>query len=412
MKKVLIIAQYFPPAGGGGVQRVTKFVKYLPQFGWEPTVLTVGEDFYRITDNSLMDDVTPGVKVVRTQYLKSKFLARLGVEWLPYLLSAAIRLCRRERFHAVFITGGPFIPFVCGYTLKKVFGLSYVLDFRDAWTLNSYFKKMRFGGQVYNNIVARPLERLTVKNANQVICVCEPMMRDYIQEFPFEDNGKFTVLPNGFDTDDISVTTHSLEKRASVRHPGEINLSHIGSFTPYRTPYVFLEALKSLVDKDKDLVGILRVNFIGGYHNVEIEKKIRYYADSSLKGILQVKGRASHSECAGWLSDSTALLLVTGGDLSEQTGKVFEYIASGKPILALAPSQGAAAQVLKEAGGAIIVPHDNPAAVACGLSELIRLIKTGTDPEQDIEAVSKYHRKELTKKLARILDHAADLTSL
>lgn len=121
MKTVLVISQNFPPAGGPGVQRVTKFAKYLPDFNWKPYVLTISSDYHRIhglLDNTLLRDISEDLDVVRTNFINHKLAHASKIEWIPYLVMDALRMCSKIQIDALYLSGGPFHPLLTGYITR------------------------------------------------------------------------------------------------------------------------------------------------------------------------------------------------------------------------------------------------------------------------------------------------------
>ena len=396
MKTLLVIAYYFPPAGGVGVQRPAKFVKYLPQFGWSPLVLTVDPKVYKVRDDSGLKDIPAEVRGIRTSLTKlPSAISGQGLDWMYSLLRKINELCSHQKIQAMYITGNPFLPFVAGYYARRKFDVPYVLDFRDAWALHPYA-----GSTVRDRIVHKvwqSIERKVIEASSKVLCVCEPMWESFIEYYADEPIDKFVVLTNGFDRSDMQVNTPLVK---ATKAPGHILLTYTGKFTNYRSPIHFLKSLKLVIDTYPELVDKLRCLFVGhfGASNLQILKEMK------LDDIVTVTGRVPHEESIDFLYGSDILLLITGGHRSEQTGKVFEYIATGKPVLALAPADGAAAQVLKEAGTGVIVDPFDHKQIAAGLLRLIKSVRSGQLPDPNWDEINKYERQRLTGQLAEILN--------
>lgn len=410
-KKVLIIAQQFPPVGGIGVHRVTKFVKYLPSFGWQPIVLTISPDFYSISDHSFLKDISNDVEIHRTKYSNHDKLTNKGLEWLPFALLKAIKLQKIHNFNAVYITGNPYMPFLVGYFINKLFNVPYILDFRDAWTLSHYLplttENKNWRGRLYSKIVSpKSIEKLVIRNADKVIFVSEETRQDHIVYYKNENKDKFTVITNGFDADDVFVELGMKNKNVD----GVLNISHIGNFARYRTPYNLINAVNNIIDEDHNYKKNFIINFVGGYFNdIDVKEEVEILT-AKYSGSFNLIGIVPHNEAIKWLKDADVLLLITGGNRKEQPAKIFEYIATGKPIFALAPENGATAKVLRDAGTGIIVPYDNPQKIAAGLKKLISAIKMKESPRPRWEGILKYERKNLTGQLADIFNQVTNTT--
>jgi len=231
MRKVLIISHPFPPTGGGGVQRISKFVKYLPRFGWLPVVLSTRPEYYPVKDESLLRDVPTDTRIVRTfslepgrsalavssrargpgrkpRALLSRWLIDRSIDWLfipdksigwvPFAVRAGRRILAAEKPDLIFATGNPFSSFMVPYILGRSRNLPYVLDFRDAWTLEPYRKRYA----TWRESIERRLERRLLERAAFAVMATEPMREAYAEEYP-DLAQKLRTVTNGYDEDDF-----------------------------------------------------------------------------------------------------------------------------------------------------------------------------------------------------------------
>ena len=134
-KKVLIIAHYFPPAGGVGSYRVMKYVKYLRNFGWEPAVITAKEEAYQWIDNTLERNIPAGICIYRLPICGARFINDPGIRWIPHVLWSVRSVIKKENPAVVYLTGGPFYPLILGPIIKGCFDIPYVIELRDPWKL-------------------------------------------------------------------------------------------------------------------------------------------------------------------------------------------------------------------------------------------------------------------------------------
>jgi len=153
MKKVLMIAYYFPPAAGVGTFRITKFMKFLPSFGWEPAILTIKTPYYNNLDDTLISDIYKNIKVYRTDIARFP-INDVGIKWLPILIKEFKKIINKEKIDVAYFTGGPFFQWRAAPILKKKYKIPYVVDFRDPWVVNPYKRKKLSFKKIIGNFLA------------------------------------------------------------------------------------------------------------------------------------------------------------------------------------------------------------------------------------------------------------------
>ncbi|HID95804.1 MAG TPA: glycosyltransferase [Candidatus Latescibacteria bacterium] len=434
MKKVLVIAYYFPPMGMGGVQRVLKFVKYLPDFGWKPTVLTVKLASYFAFDHSLMEDIPAEAEVFRTESLDPlRILGVLGLKgkaldppeslrsslsllsrtifvpdnkigWLPFALARAREILSGDDFDLVFATAPPFTCHLVGLLVSQLWQRPLVVDFRDAWV---QFQFARYPTPVHlwlNQV----MEERAVRTADRVIATNEYMCRNLRGRYRGVDPAKFTVITHGFDPDDFKESSKlpsglgltRQAERPSV--PAEFVITYTGSFWENLTPKYLLRALRSLLDEKRELVGRIKAVFVGLFRddNRKLVKDLR------LEDVVEVTGYVSHSQSIGYLLRSDLLWMMTGrgkGAEAVTQGKIFEYIGSGRPILACVP-EGAAAEIVRSLGNSTVVAPDDVEGIKKALLRYYEAYEQGKIVRTDPRIIERYDRRRLTGRLAGIFD--------
>lgn len=387
-RRVLVIAYYFPPSGGPGVQRTLKFVKYLPELGWEPVVLTARDADYPALDPSLLDEVPKGIRVYRTfipepyrlyrkltgrsageavdiatltrtsvdksklservaEFVRSCFFipdARVG--WLPFAVRAASRVIRKERVEVLYSSAPPYTCHLIGLALKKRFGLPWVADFRDSWVgwLSAPTRPS------LPHRIDCALERAVLKNADKILTVSRGIAEDLQKRNPDLDESKWTILPNGYDRADFE----------GVRPAGDhsrFTITYTGSLYGPRNPETLLMALEELLQERPEIGRQLKLRFVGRIGKA-IEEMLRKPGWDSM---VEIVPYVSHQESIGYLLGSDAALLIIDDAPANRgilTGKLFEYLGAGKPILALAP-EGDAAELIRELrAGQVVYPKD------------------------------------------------------
>ncbi|MDY6868728.1 MAG: glycosyltransferase, partial [Chloroflexota bacterium] len=309
MKKALFIAYNFPPHGGAGVQRSTKFVKYLPEFEWQPIVVTSPVDASLVLDPSLLDDVPPDTPIFRVPGFSIQKLQRqakqVGLGKVATALNLLLQIPDASRFWAknvfkmigdvihtqkpevVYTTSVPYSSHLAGLWIKQKFGLPWFADFRDPWSKNLLTPYLP-GYHRFN----RYLERKVLAAADRVACVSKPWLDD-LQQNLGREKGKFIILPNGYDPADIEVTPIPVN-----RHP--FTITHLGSLYRYRRPDKFIEALQQLINSGRVVASDLRVLFIG--------KNIQKYVPS--QPFFEVKDYVPHKELSQFRQQTHVNLLI------------------------------------------------------------------------------------------------------
>ncbi len=382
MRKLLFIAYYFPPMGMAGVQRSTKFVKYLPEFGWEPIVLTVKDVSYYAHDPSLLNEVSETI-IIRTESLdplrikrrisspakKERklhtpvrrssishlvnrhlfswiFLPDTKVPWVPIAIREANRILQQHPVDLVFTTSPPHSAHLIGLSLKKKRGISWVADFRDNWKTERFER----GPTMIHRRLDRRMASRVVRKADKIITVTHPISTD-LAELSHRDQADFITIPNGYDQTDFD---HSDQINP---YPQKWTITYCGSLYPKRDPERFLQAVSLAIQDRPEIKEQINIRFAGTVFEIDLKGMIERY---SLREVVRFAGYVSHQENVRYLMTSDCLLLLIAKDESQSvsTGKIYEYIASGKPILALIPEGEAEKLIIKHARGVVIPPGD------------------------------------------------------
>ena len=375
--KLLLVSLYFPPAGGGGVQRPLKFAQYLPALGIETHVLAPDDPKWIHEDAELR--VPTQAWVHRAQYLgprgrkpaeelhgkegasRALVHARLAsrrllvpdenVSWNLTAIPVAIRIARQHGIDAVLTTSPPNSIHLVGAAVKKATGAKWVADLRDSLVAHPHRRAESVAVRAKEK-VDEGVARLVARNADAIACVSDAIADEARR---FEPRGRVVTISNGCDFDDFA----GLEYTPGSR----LRLTHTGSFFGKRDPRPFLTALaESGLD--------VEARFLGDFRSSD-----REWAESlGLGDRLTLIPYAPRQRALELQRDSDALLLLIpdagGRGKGVLSGKVFEYLASERPILAAVPPDGAAADLLRETGAAVIAPPDDVEALKAALVEL------------------------------------------
>ncbi len=426
MKKVLIITYYWPPAGGPGVQRALKFVKYLPKFGWEPVVLTVENPDSPVDDISLSNDIPEGTKIYKTKSLepfelykkftgkksnekipndvllnkksatlKDKFAnwvrlnlfipdAKIG--WKKYAVKRGIEIVKKEKIDLIFTTSPPQTVALIGKALSKKTGVKWIADFRDPWMEIVYYQKVKRSFLTLKT--DSYFERGVLKNANGIVTISDDMIRLFKSKSP---NQTFHLIPNGFDKTDFTKTIKEKNNNFTIAYTGSISND--------RVPYVLFSALDKLINEDG--VHNIRLDFAGRYCH-EFTEAIK---KNNLLHIADLKGFVPHNESTQILNNADCLLLVVDNVPNNKgflTGKLFEYMGTKKPIFAIGPTDGDANGFIQKSNSGIMVNYNDNTMAYEELKTMYENWKNNT--ENYSYKVEQFSRKNLTKKLAQVFE--------
>jgi len=426
MKTVLFISYVFPPTGGAGVQRVLKFVKYLPGHGWRPVVITPRNPSAPLKDPSYLADLPPEVVVRRLWSLEPParlaaslapasawggrqgggFKARLKslagslafpdrhLAWLPTALPGALAAAVRHRARVVLVTGPPFSSFVLGAAVAGILGLPLVLDFRDEWS--GFFSKgyQAHGGGPYWRAAVRRLEAALVGRAARVIGNTPSMTRRLHQRHGGPPE-KYLWIPNGYDPDDFRFLRQD-PPRPRVE-PGRLHLLYTGTVFQSHPLDDLWAGLERLSVQQRRRVA---VEIVGRVVPGEV-------ADPGLEGLsVRVLPYEPHRQVLRRMA-SAGVLLLTLADLpgleSMVPAKLFEYLAVRRPVLAVAPP-GEATRIVEATGCGAVVPPGRPAELAGLLGSWLE-----QPPPPPPPPPAAFDRRRLAGRLARLLAEAAGL---
>ena len=420
MRRVLVIAYYFPPMGLSGVQRVAKFVKYLPAYGWQPTVLTVEPGGYFAYDESLLREVeAAGAEIVRTRSLdptrlfgraqtvalpeekRRQWLAALSsflfvpdnkVGWMPFAIRQGHELLERDSFDAILSSAPPYTVHCVSAWLSRQHNVPLVVDFRDDWVGNPRHTYPT----PFHRWVHQTLERWVLRRSRHAVTINEPIRRGLIaRNLENTRAPDVSVLPQGYDPTDFA---HAPEVPATER----IRFVYTGIFYDAQTPNFFLRALARLLDNHPEAREALEAVFVGLVPEASQDLARALGIDDCVR----YTGYVDHRTAVAYQLSADVLWMTVGrrpGAEGISTSKLYEYFGARKPILALVP-EGAVADALAEHGAAWIVPPDDVAAIEDGLYQCWTQWQAEALPEPDEAYVRTFDRKVLAGRLAQLLD--------
>ena len=419
MKHVLVVAYYFPPLGLSGVQRIAGFVRHLPEHGWKPTVLTAKPAGYFAHDNSLWAPIQEaGIQIIQTRSLdptrffragstvrlpresKRQVLASISnwvfvpdnkIGWMPFAVRAGLREASHQAFSAIYSSAPPYTGHQVASKIAQRLGLPLIVDFRDDWVGNPR--------HIYPTPLHRQLhvrqERRILQNASAVTTINRPIL-DGLQARHKHLKIPGHVIPHGYEEQQRD----SLEIRKN--HKNKLRLVYTGVFYDAQTPEYFLRGLKEFLIQHPDMRERVSAIFAG----LVPDYFARLVRSLKLEKVVQYVGYLEHSGVVTLQQKADILWMTIGsrpGASQISTGKLFEYMGTRKPILALVPP-GAARDTLQRYRAAYIVSPEDVNQAAQALNRIRNDWRDQCFPKPDVAFVSTLSRRHLTKKLSDVLN--------
>jgi len=432
MKRALILTYYWPPAGGPGVQRWLKFTKYLSEFGWESVVLTVQDGTYSAIDNELEKEIPLDIVVHKTRsrdpfrfynmlkgkkdgsvsvalininkkrslvdrlamYIRSNCFIPDGRKgWVPFAYREALNIIRDETIDLIVTTGPPHSTHLAGLKLKRKTGIKWLADLRDPWT-TVYYNDM-LPRTARTRRIDKKFEDDVLSAADMVTVVSPGMQKEFSDRNP-----RVKVVMNGFDMEDMSKGVTELGSE------GErvFSLTYTGNFKPNQHVPEVWDGIIELIEEYPGFARDFKLRFVG---NVDASVP-EYFSDRDLEDTVELTGYISHAEVTKIMTGSTALLFVVPQSRNNKliiTGKLFEYLASGSPVLSVGPVDGDASAILTDTGREAMVSYADKQTFKEQLFQLYQRWKEGNGTLSQLETgmLEKYSRKSSAALMAEYM---------
>ncbi|MFT0715764.1 glycosyltransferase family 4 protein [Flagellimonas lutimaris] len=422
MRKILVIAYYWPPAGGPGVQRWLKFVKYLPDFGFEPIVYVPENPSYPIMDEKLVSEIPGSVKIlkkpIREPYGWASLLSKKKTKtissgiikekdpsfmekillwirgnffipdarklWVKPSISYLAKVIADEGIQTIITTGPPHSLHLIGLGLKKKYNIQWIADFRDPWTSIGYHKKLRLTES--SRLKHKALEKGVLLRADKIVVTSNTTKTEFEAITP----KPIKVITNGFDDE---LKPRELDSKFTI--------SHIGSLLTGRNPLGLWQALQELIAENEAFKNAIKIQLAG----VVGEEVLHSIKDFGLSDYAAQLGYLSHDKVLETQQKSQLLLLLEID--SEETkgiipGKLFEYLNAKRPILAIGPKGWEAGAMVEQHKAGNTCLHGEVKRLKNVLLDAFHQYEKGTLICHS-ERVEQYHRMALTESLAKFI---------
>jgi glycosyltransferase involved in cell wall biosynthesis len=421
MKKVLFYSYYWPPSGKASLHLPLKIIKYLPLFDWMPTVVTINEDTFSFKDESLLKEVSPDLRVIKTKAYapfnlyknflgKNKntplipsetiskenrslrhrlavwirmnlFIPDARVGWYPACVSKTKKIIKQEKYDAIVSVGPPHSTHLIAKRISKKFNIPFIPVFIDPWVDIVYYKG--FKRNKLTLALDNYFEKSVLNNASQVIFVTRSMLEDYQKKYSFLLN-KSNIIYWGYNEQDFK-DVKKISDGNNVK-----TILHAGNIFDYQNPIGFFKKIKSEIDKGN----FFRLKFIGT-------------VSPGIKTTLENIGLIPYTEYLGFLPYQEVVrqmvnadyLMMCASEKRHIPGKMFEYLRTGNPIIAFGEDNKEVETILTETNAGIFFPYISNEEI---FFDDIGSFKT------DLNKVKKYDRLNLTKEFSKILNSCVE----
>lgn len=421
MKRVLIITYYWPPTGGSGVQRWEKFTKYLPEEGWQPVIYTPSNPEMLAVDECLQSEIPEDTEVIKTKIIEpysfyrrfthkkeinpinsqkknwkqkfalfirsNMFIPDPRVTWVSKSVNVLEKYLKQHPVDVIVSTGPPHSMHLIARKIASSMNIPWIADFRDPWTKMFYFKDLRLGRRAWKK--HNKLEQGVLDDADVVIAV-SPLVRE---DFQNKTSTPVELITNGFDEEDFTM---------DIKPNGFFNIVHTGLFASDGIPATLWKVLADLMEKDPLLRSQLCIRLVGKTDTEVLESLGEYGLSDNVLDL----GYRSHIEsiCEQKAASLLILPLRKAPEYRKTLpGKIFEYMASRRPVLGIGQEYGVAAEFLKTNGAGVMYDWDNYEGLSSFIRQAWERHKAGewycTSGD-----ISRFSRRALTRDLVKVMD--------
>lgn len=446
MENILMILYYYPPKGGIGVLRNVKFAKYLSKIGYNVHVLTVNkEQSGHVIDHSLDSDIIAGINIHRSPIHEGRLIEKListiskssdgrtsqvntnkpikpsnpvksiikGIGkkiffdiysliyipdaqrgWINFAVDACRRIIKENNINIIYTTSSPYSSHLIGYKLAREFSVKWVADFRDPWVSNSFVDYNYFIKKANNY-----LEKKVIIKADRITSVSQPIIDDFVKRYPHEKSDKFAVVTNGYDEEDFKNLTF---KSPSLKN--KFTVLYSGTLYGKESPDFLFKAVEELILRKRIDGNLIKIRFVGEMGSKQ--KEVFSYYKNIYPEVYERRDFVSHDESLKELTKSDLLLLIIDdapGNERIYTGKIFEYIRTGKPVLAIVPDGVARDLIIDTRAGYVVYPSKLEEIEEVFYSAYIDFLDGNRDFNPDWAKIREFSRERQAEKLDKII---------
>ncbi len=423
-QKILIITYYWPPAGGPGVQRWLKFVKYLPEFGIEPHVYVPENPSYPLADEKLLKDVSNQAIIIKkpifepyglasifgksktkklgagiiTKQKKQSFVEKLmlwirgnlfipdaRVFWVKPSVKFLKKYIQENQIDTIITSGPPHSLHLIGLQLKKEISIKWIADFRDPWTTIGYHKELKLTHWAEKK--HKKFEK-NVLNQSDLILVTSPTTKE---EFQAITQKPIEVVTNGFDIEQIE--KNPLDQK--------FTLAHIGSFLSERNPQILWQSLSELIHENENFRSAFQLKLIGAVSKEVLESIGKHQLNDFVLNL----GYVNHEKALQEQRSSQVLLLIEIDSNDTKCiipGKLFEYMVSERPIIAIGPKDSDFQEIIRSTNTGVFFQYNEKDALKSKILSYFESYQLGNLKSFPV-GLNQYSRKSLTEKLSKLL---------
>jgi glycosyltransferase involved in cell wall biosynthesis len=399
--RLLMIVRDYPPANTPATLRALGFARYLPEFRWDTSVVTVRAAFHASSDASLLPPPPEERNVYRAfgfdskdvfsvfgRYPRLLALPDRSVSWIPAGVVQALRAVRREGIDALLSTGPPLTAHCIAHVVQRMTGLPWVADVRDLW--DGPPPHARLSRAMEHRLASRLL-----RGCDRVTVVTEEIAEGLSRSYGVDVADKVHILPNGFDEEAFAQLEPSRPSAA------RFTIAHVGyAAWTYRNPRPLFEALRACLDR-----GTLPQDTVVSFIGADAGTLLSLSRTFGLEDVIRMRERVPHPEALREMCDASALLLLQGEEFRHAVpAKTYEYLRSGRPIVALATPDGESARLLRQFAGVFLALPDQAAEIGAGLEAAHRAWRAAQVFERSTQQLGPYTRRSIAAELAAILD--------
>lgn len=424
MRNVVLVSPHFPPSGLPPAHRTRQFARHLPEFGWNPIILTVRPEFYQEkADWDLMPLLGPDLEVIRTAAFPPKMpgglgLGDLGLRCVLQFRRALAGLFRRRRIDLVYLPCPPNYQLLLGRWIRKHFGIPYVFDYIDPWHCDWLRQTARFPSKLWlSHVLSACLEPIAIRDVSHVTSVSDGTNQSVRKNYPWLQESQFSALPYGGEPELFEyVRAHPRPSRFLEPRDGRFQLVYLGAMweAAYGTLDTFLDVLRLLKERRPELYGRLQVRFLGTTYHPNAKNFYQVLPRAQARGVADVvmeqPERVPFLEALRTLTQADGLLMLGSSEPHYTASRLLPYLHARSPLFAVFHEESDATKLLRSSGSATVVSYGAARPVAtCAEDIYLRLVEFLQNPGYDPQAVdwgriAQFSTRTMTRRLAADFD--------